>query len=172
MWIRRQRLGEIHLRIEYQELPETDRSWMASQVSHWYSIYLLMQEVCVQALGWEDLLEKEMAIHSSHSSILAWEIPWTEEPGGLQSMGSQRVRHDLVSTTTTTTNRNWKKKGRMLNRKHGPINTLISDFQSPELWENKFLLFQAFQFVIFVTGAPGSQYTIPHSFYWLKFCRM
>ena len=45
-----------------------------------------MQETGVPSLGWEDPLEKEMAIHSS---ILAWEIPWTEEPGGLQSMGSQ-----------------------------------------------------------------------------------
>ena len=45
----------------------------------------------VQSLGWEDSLEKEMA---THSSILTWRIPWTEEPGGLQSMGSQRVRHD------------------------------------------------------------------------------
>ena len=44
------------------------------------------------SLGWEDPLEKEMA---THSSILAWEIPWTEEPGGLQPMGSQRVRCDL-----------------------------------------------------------------------------
>ena len=42
-------------------------------------------------LGQEDLLEKEMA---THSSILAWKIPWTEEPGGLHSMGSQRIRHD------------------------------------------------------------------------------
>ena len=50
-----------------------------------------MQETGVRSLGWEDPLEKEMAIHSS---ILAWEIPWTEEPGGLQSMGSQRVGHD------------------------------------------------------------------------------
>ena len=41
--------------------------------------------------GWEDALEEYMA---THSSILAWRIPWTEEPGGLQSMGSQRVRHD------------------------------------------------------------------------------
>ena len=45
----------------------------------------------VQSLGQEDSLEKEMA---THSSILAWRIPWTEEPGGLQSMGSQRVGHD------------------------------------------------------------------------------
>ena len=45
----------------------------------------------VQSLGWEDLLEKEMA---THSSILAWKIPWTEEPGRLLSMGSQRVRHN------------------------------------------------------------------------------
>ena len=48
-------------------------------------------ETWVQSLGQEDLLEKEMA---THSSILAWKIPWTEEPGGLQSMGSQRVRHN------------------------------------------------------------------------------
>ena len=45
----------------------------------------------VQSLGWEDALEKEMA---THSSTLAWKIPWTEEPGRLQSMGSQRVGHD------------------------------------------------------------------------------
>ena len=50
-----------------------------------------MRETWVQSLGWEDALEKEMAIHSS---TLAWKIPWTEEPGRLQSMGSQRVRHD------------------------------------------------------------------------------
>ena len=50
-----------------------------------------MQETQVQSLGWEDPLEKEMA---THSSILAWKIPWTEEPGGLQSMGLQRVQHD------------------------------------------------------------------------------
>ena len=50
-----------------------------------------VQETWVQSLGWEDPLEKEMA---THSRILAWRIPWTEEPGGLQSTGSQRVRHD------------------------------------------------------------------------------
>ena len=50
-----------------------------------------MQETQVQSLGWEDPLEKAMA---THSSILAWEIPQTEEPGGLQSMGLQRVGHD------------------------------------------------------------------------------
>ena len=50
-----------------------------------------MQETWVQSLGLEDPLEKEMA---TRSSILAWEIPWTEEPGGLQSMGSQIVGHD------------------------------------------------------------------------------
>ena len=50
-----------------------------------------MLETRVRSLGQEDPLEKEMAIHSS---TIAWEIPWTEEPGRLQSMGSQRVRHD------------------------------------------------------------------------------
>ena len=50
-----------------------------------------MQAMWDRSLGQEDPLEEEMAIHSS---ILAWEIPWTEEPGGLQSMGSQRIGHD------------------------------------------------------------------------------
>ena len=50
-----------------------------------------MRKTRVRSLGWEDPLEKEMA---THSSILAWKIPWTEEPGRLQSMGLQRVRHD------------------------------------------------------------------------------
>ena len=50
-----------------------------------------MRETWVRPLGWEDPLEKEMA---AHSSTLAWKIPWTEEPDGLQSMGSQRVGHD------------------------------------------------------------------------------
>ena len=50
-----------------------------------------MQETQVQSLGQEDLLEKEMA---THSSILAWKIPWMEEPAGLQSMGWQRVGRD------------------------------------------------------------------------------
>ena len=50
-----------------------------------------IQETWVLSLGWEDFQEKGMA---SHSSMLAWRILWTEEPGGLQSMGSQRVRHN------------------------------------------------------------------------------
>ena len=57
------------------------------------------QETQVQSLGQEDPLEKGMAVHSS---ILAWRIPWTEEPGRLQSVGSQRVRHDWVPNTATT----------------------------------------------------------------------
>ena len=52
---------------------------------------LTVQETWVQSLGREDPLEKEM---ETYSSILAWEIPWTEEPGGLQSVGLQRVGHD------------------------------------------------------------------------------
>ena len=59
-----------------------------------------MQETQVQSLGQEDLLEKEMAIYSS---ILAWKIPWTEEPGSLQSIGSQRVRYNIHTYTYTQT---------------------------------------------------------------------
>ena len=50
-----------------------------------------MRETCVRSLGWEDPLEKEMA---THSRTIAWKISWTEEPGRLQFMGSQRVGHD------------------------------------------------------------------------------
>ena len=59
-----------------------------------------LQETWIQSLGWEDPLEKEMA---TPSSILAWKISWTEEPGGLQSMGVQRVRNDWVTNTYTFT---------------------------------------------------------------------
>ena len=60
---------------------------MAQRVKHLSA----MQKIWVRSLGWKDPLEKEMA---THSSILAWRIPWMEEPGRLQSTGSQRVGHD------------------------------------------------------------------------------
>ena len=65
--------------------------YIASLVAQTVKRLPAMRETWVQSLGWEDLLEKEMA---THSSILAWKLPWTEEPGRLQSMGSQRVGHD------------------------------------------------------------------------------
>ena len=66
-----------------------------------------MPEMWVQSLGWEDPLEKEMAIHSS---ILAWKIPWTEEPGRLQSVGSLRVGHNLVTLLSIFTFMHWRRK--------------------------------------------------------------
>ena len=66
-----------------------------------------MQETRIWSLDWEDPLQKWMA---AHSSILAWRIPWTEEPGRLQSVGSQRVRHDWV--TSTTTSASWCAQGK------------------------------------------------------------
>ena len=57
------------------------------------------QEMQVRSLGWEDPLEKEMA---KHSSVLAWEIPWTEDPGRLQSMGSQESLEQLSISTHTS----------------------------------------------------------------------
>ena len=57
-----------------------------------------MQEIRVQSLGQEDPLEKEM---ETHSSVLAWRIPWTEDSGGLQPLGSQRVRYSLVTKQYT-----------------------------------------------------------------------
>ena len=70
---------------------KNETSLVAQMVKHLST----MQETWVQSLGWEDLLEKEMA---THSSILAWKTPWTEEPCRLQSMGSQRARHDWATS--------------------------------------------------------------------------
>ena len=66
---------------------------MASLVVQMVGSPSALQEMAVGSLGWEDSLEKGVTIHSS---ILAWRMPWMEEPGGLQSMRSQRVEHDLV----------------------------------------------------------------------------
>ena len=73
-----------------------------------------MWETWVRSLGWEDPLEKEMA---THSSTLARRIPWTEEPGGLQSMGSQRVGHDRA-TSLRRKSVNWK-TAKKVNQKRG-----------------------------------------------------
>ena len=67
------------------------RPALTSLVAQMVKCLSTMRETRIQSLGWEDPLEKEMA---ALSSILAWKISWTEEPGGLQSMGSQRVWHD------------------------------------------------------------------------------
>ena len=70
----------------------------ASLVAQTVKNLLAVWETWVQSLGQEDSLEKGMA---THSSILAWRTPWTEEPGRLHSMGLQRIRHDLVTDTFT-----------------------------------------------------------------------
>ena len=97
---RRQNLGvnniEDYSRTEGHEFSVYKKSPLgfsirASVVDQMVKNLPAMQETGVQALVWEDPLEEGMA---THSSILAWRIPWTEEPGGLQSMGSQRVGHD------------------------------------------------------------------------------
>ena len=69
----------------------------ASLVAQTVKNLLAVWETWVQSLGQEDSLEKGMA---THSSILAWRMPWTEEPGRLHSMGLQRIRHDLVVIDT------------------------------------------------------------------------
>ena len=66
----------------------------ASQVAPWLRLQLPMRETWIQSLGQKDTLEKGEA---THSSILIWRIPWTEEPGGLPSIASRRVRHNLAT---------------------------------------------------------------------------
>ena len=76
---------------QLQEFTQTLTSLVAQTVKRLST----MRETRVRSLGWEDPLEKEMAIHSR---TIAWKIPWAEEPGRLQSMGSQRVRHDWATS--------------------------------------------------------------------------
>ena len=72
-------------------------AWASSLVAQTVKNLSAIWETQVWSLGWEDPLEKEMA---THSSTLAWKIPWTEEPGRLQSIGSLRVKHDWVTSLT------------------------------------------------------------------------
>ena len=90
----------FHLLKKFRWAPDHRFSWKKwilyiSQVAQRLKHLPAMRETWVQSLGQEDPLEKEMA---THSSILAWRIPWTEEPGGLQSTGSQRVGHGWVTS--------------------------------------------------------------------------
>ena len=99
--------GTLAWKIPWKEKPGRLQSMESERVGHdwatslsftkWFLIFVspLIQ---VQSLCWEDPLEKEMA---THSSTLAWKIPWTEEPGRLQSTGSQRVGHDWVTSLET-----------------------------------------------------------------------
>ena len=84
-----------HLISLWSHLPLTEKLY-SSLVTQRLKRLPAMQETWVRSLGREDPLEKEMA---THSSILAWRIPWTEEPGELQSMGSQRVGHNSDFTS-------------------------------------------------------------------------
>ena len=88
----------------FEQWKSIDSGWWgdgwASPVAQMVKNLPAVQETWVWSLGQKDLLGKRMAIQSS---ILAWEIPWTEEPGGLQFMGSQRVGHNLVTNTHTHT---------------------------------------------------------------------
>ena len=78
-------------RVSSQPKDQTPVPLLDSLVAQMGKNHPAMQETQVRSLGWEDPLEKEMA---THSNIPAWRISWTEEPGGLQSMRLQRVRHD------------------------------------------------------------------------------
>ena len=98
-WEQRKLLGRgsLDLSIDRSLFLKNYLSHQASQVALVVKSLPAMQETWVWSLGWEDPPEKGM---ETHSSILAWRIPWTEEPGGLQPMGSQTVRHDLVAKHT------------------------------------------------------------------------
>ena len=89
--------------VEFISLMETTEKYFV-----WTNAFRLpmqeTQELWVWFLGWEDPLEEGV---TTHCSVLAWRIPWTEEPGGLQFMGSQRVRHDWEHAHKPTNNKYW-----------------------------------------------------------------
>ena len=83
--------------------PREFRNVCVLRETQWVENLPAVQETWIQSLGLEDLLEKEM---TTHSSTLAWKTPWIEKPGGLQSMGSQRVRHNWTTNTHTSCTKN------------------------------------------------------------------
>ena len=87
---------------------------MASHVAQMVKSPSAMQETWVQSLGWEDPLEEEMVIHFT---ILVWRIPWAENPGGVQSLGSQGVRYDWVTDIFTFSLLLFLQKSFPINRK-------------------------------------------------------
>ena len=87
---------EVCANLLMQVIDECYRGIWVSLVAQMIKNPSAMQETWVWSLGWEDFLGKEM---TNHTSILAWRIPWTEEPGGIQSMGLQRFRHDWATNT-------------------------------------------------------------------------
>ena len=127
VWIRSPRhqpgspWGQIQQREEGLFGGSTNTSLISGFLVYWSQLVLLgtslvaqmvkrlptMQETLVQSLGQEELLEKGMA---THSSTLAWKIPWTEEPSRLQSMGSQRVRHNWVTSLSLFTFMHWRRR--------------------------------------------------------------
>ena len=100
MFLLRSKQVPLRQTFDLQRFYEAHPHWRASQVAQMVKNLPAMQETWVWSLGGEDPLKEGMA---THSSILAWIIPWTEEPGGVHSMGSQRVRHDWVTDTFTFT---------------------------------------------------------------------
>ena len=110
-----QSMGSQRVRHDWAtELNWTEHVWIASLVAQRLKCIPAMRETWVWSLGSEDPLEKETA---THSSILAWRIPWTEEPGGLQSTESQRVGHDSVNSLSLLTCLN----------KHNPIYNIFNE---------------------------------------------
>ena len=87
------------LEIYSQDLRAINNIYGTSLVAQWLRIHLPIQKTWIWSQGQKDPLEEKM---ETYSSILAWKIPWAEEPGGLQSMGPQRVTHNWVSTHTRT----------------------------------------------------------------------
>ena len=110
-----------------------------------------VQETQVQSLGWEDPPGKIMA---THSTILAWRIPWTEDPGGLQSMGSHRVEHDWVTHTHTSFKIPWKSlqlRGLLLSH------SVVSDSLQPHGLQHASLLCPSPSSGVYSNSCPSSQ---------------
>ena len=102
-----------------------------------------MQETWAQSLGQEDPLEKEMA---THSGILAWKIPWTEELGGLQSMGLQRVRYDRATSLSLLCIKYINSK-ELLHKTGNCIQYLIITYMEKNWYKNEYIYMRTYTYV-------------------------
>ena len=145
-------------------------SWpnKASLVAQWVKHLPIMRETRVWSLGWEDPLEKEMA---THSSTLAWKIPWTEKPGRLQSMGLQRVGHDWATFLSFLSFHDLKWKWKFLSRVWLFETSWTRAFQAPLSMEFSSKKTEVFCHSLLQEIFPtqGSNSGLPHC-RWILYC--
>ena len=130
--------------IEYRYVESMPRtSLLAQKVRHLPTMW----ETWVQSLGWEDLLEEGMA---THSSILAWRISWTEEPDGLQSIGSQKLGHDWATSLSLSEHAKGNQISLPICRRQDPQNAFLKNNQTYKLLTYLFFQINVLELRVFL----------------------